>query len=103
MYISVCMYIYIQTAKVLELKQIISKRIHNTPPHRQKLIIDYRGQGTGTILDDDKSLSHYSSVQNGSVLFLVLQIPFKVYVQDPRTKIYDIEIPSSNPEVCILN
>lgn len=76
-------------------------KLPSTPPHRQKLIADYRGAGTGTILEDGQVLSSYPNIRNGSVIFLIIQIPWKIYVHDPNSRIYDIEIPSNDPRVII--
>ena len=88
-----------QDATILDTKRKLHKKLPDTPPFRQKLIVDYRGSGTGTVLEDGRLLSSYPNIRNGSVIFLIVQAPWIIYVQDPENKIHEIEIPSNTPKV----
>ena len=83
----------------MDAKRSLHAKRADFPSHRQKLFIDFRG-GSGTLLKDDRTLSSYPSVKSGSTIVIVIDNPWKLYVQDPHGKIYDIEIPSNEPLVC---
>ena len=69
-------------------------KLPDAPAYRQKLISADR-----TILEDGKILSSYPAVKHGSIVSLIILEPWIVYVQDPHSKIFEIEIPSNEPEV----
>ncbi|XP_019852957.1 PREDICTED: alpha-protein kinase vwkA-like [Amphimedon queenslandica] len=85
-----------KNATILDAKRLLHTKRADFPPHRQKLFIDFRG-GSGTPLKDEKTLSSYPTIKSGSTIVIVIDLPWKLYVQDPHGKIYDIEIPSSEP------
>ena len=86
----------------MELKKLVEQTFQNAPPHRQKLIVDYNRQGTGTILDDKRSLSSYSTIRNYTNIFLVLKTAYIVYVQDPDGRMHEIDVPAIEPKVTIF-
>jgi hypothetical protein len=85
-----------RAATVLDAKRQLHAKLSDAPPHRQKLILT----GLGTILEDGRTLSSYpqiNSQNSGTTIGIIIQLPWKIYVQDPTSKIYEVEIPSSEP------
>jgi len=50
-------------------------------------------------LEDEKRLSSYVGIGNGSVLLLLVLPPFELYVQGADRSMHTITVPSSEPEV----
>ena len=85
---------------MLQLKELIQAKIEEAVTYRQKLIVDFKGAGTGTTLDDKQYLSNYPTIKNNSILYLIIQPPIcLLYIQDQAEKVHEIEIPSKEPEV----
>jgi hypothetical protein len=90
-----------RAATVLDAKRQLHAKLSDAPPHRQKLILT----GLGTILEDGRTLSSYpqiNSQNSGTTIGIIIQLPWKIYVQDPTSKIYEVEIPSSEPQVLYM-
>lgn len=87
-----------ETSSVLQLKELIQTKVKEAATHRQKLIADFKGAGTGTTLDDEQYLSNYPNIKNNAILFLVMQPAYILYIQDQAEKVHEIEIPSKEPE-----
>ena len=50
-------------------------------------------------LEDEKRLTSYAGIGNGSVLLLLVLPPFELYVQGADGRMHTITVPSSEPEV----
>lgn len=79
---------------MLEVKRTLYTKLPEAPFYRSKLIAD------GTVLENNKSLSDYPSVKSGCSINVIMQPPWKIYIHDPSSELYEIEIPSDNPKVC---
>ena len=87
----------IQNCTVWETKEKLyaNKQCH-APPYRQKM----RLEGGGSPLEDDCRLSSYTDMKSGANIYLIIQPPWVVYIDDPENgKTYEIEIPSKDPQV----
>ena len=59
-----------------------------------------RLEGGGSPLEDDCRLSSYTDMKSGANIYLIIQPPWVVYIDDPENgKTYEIEIPSKDPQV----
>lgn len=89
-----CCLIHFQGTTVLNLKEKIFKKIPSA-----LLFLQYLTLEDETVLEDKKHLTEYTSLKDGSIIFLVVHTPFKLFVKDSQGNMYEIIIPSTTPEV----
>lgn len=82
---------------MLQLKNLIHRKLSHAQPHLQKLYVNYRA-GSGTLLKDGDYLTLYPSLESGPVV-LIIATPWELCVHDHNQRIHTITIPSSTPEV----
>jgi hypothetical protein len=83
----------LQAATILDAKRQLHSKLSDAPPYRQKFFL------SETILEDCRTLSSYLEIDSKTIIGVVIQLPWKIYVQDPTSKIYEVEVPSSEPHV----
>lgn len=54
----------------------------------------------GKRLQDEHTLSSYNGITDGSVVLLVVLLPFEIYVKGADGRIHTITVKSSEPDVC---
>ena len=81
---------------VLGLKKLIHEQRPDLPPYKQKLICRSSGPRP---LEDDRRLTSFPGLQDKSVINLIVQIPWEIYLQAGDGKLHTVEIPSSTPNV----
>ena len=87
-----------QDLTVNGLKQLIHKQREDLPPHKQKLVCRSCGPRP---LEDGRKLASYPGLQNRSVINIIVQTPWEIYLQTADGKQHVVEIPSSTPNVSI--
>ncbi len=89
---------HLQEVTVLDVKQLIHKKLSDLPPFLQRLVHRTPG-GINTKLEDALKISTYPKVTNGCMLFLVRLTKCELYIHDAKGKLHSIVVPSSEPEV----
>ena len=89
-----------QDLTVLGLKQLIHEQRRDLPPYKQKLVCRSCGPRP---LEDGRKLASYSGLQNRSVINIIVQMPWEIYLQAVDGKLHTVEIPSSTPNVSGCN
>ena len=85
---------------MLELKKLIHEQRPDLPPYRQKLVCRSNGPRP---LEDERKLAAFPGLQNRSVIYLIVQVPWEIYLQAADGKLHAVEIPSSTPHVSRRN
>ena len=55
----------------------------------------------GKCLQDKDMLSSYAGITDGSVVLLIVLLPFEIYVKGVDGRIHTITVKSSDPDVCV--
>ena len=92
-------FLCLQDLTVLGLKKLIHEQRPDLPPYKQKLVCRSSGHRP---LEDERKLASFPGLQNRSVINLIVQVPWEIYLQAADGKLHTVEIPSSNPNVSIL-
>ncbi len=82
-----------QTATVHDVKRLISQQDSNMPVFEQRLVCGKEE------MKDDRLLSSYPDIKNGSQIALIRLIPFQLFVKGMDGSSYTFRIPSRTPEV----
>ena len=89
-----------QDLTVLGLKQLIHEQRRDLPPYKQKLVCRSCGPRP---LEDGCKLASYPGLQDRSVINIIVQTPWEIYLQAADGKLHSVEIPSSTPNVSGFN
>lgn len=89
-----------QDLTVLGLKQLIHEQRPDLPPYKQKLVCRSCGPRP---LEDGRKLASVPGLHDKSVINLIVQMPWELYVQTGDGKLHAVEIPSSTPNVSGFN
>lgn len=57
--------------------------------------------GGGKCLQDQDTLSSYNGITDGSVVLLIVLLPFEIYVKGVDGRLHTITVKSSEPDVCV--
>ena len=93
-------FLCLQDLTVLGLKKLIHEQRPDLPPYKQKLVCRSSGPRP---LEDERKLASFPGLQNRSVINLIVQVPWEIYLQAADGKLHTVEIPSSNPNVSMLH
>ena len=89
-----------QGLTVFGLKKLVHEQRPDLPPYKQKLICRSNGPRP---LEDERKLASFPGLQSRSVINLIVQIPWEIYLQTGDGNLYTVEIPSSSPSVSRWN
>ena len=85
--------LFLQTTTILDVKKEVFKKRQDFPTYKQELYHQKR------LLRDDSIVASCDGMKENSTLNLIVRVPTKLYINDPKGIVHEVEVPSNQPKV----